>query len=145
MRKYISYILTLLLFLGFSACASQMNQSQKNNLHFYHGPKLPDVFISVETFSADAIEFKIRRAPKFEYLYHTIIDEKEEPIGEGWFPANKMNTEYYLVKIKPKKGNTFQTGKKYRLCVTDQNPEYTARFTNNIQCFIDYEFVLPEK
>ena len=147
MRKYLTFILTILLFIGLSACASQMNtyNQKSENLHFYHGLKHPDSLISVENFSADEIKFKIRRAPEFEYLYHTIIDENEERIAEGWYPAYKINTDHYFVKMEPKKGKIFQSSKKYRLCVTTQNPEYTSRFTNNIQCFIDYEFVLPEK
>ena len=147
MKKYLTFILTILLFLGFSAYASQMNthHQKSENLHFYHGLKHPDSLISVENFSADEIEFKIRRAPEFEYLYHTIIDENETPIAEGWYPAYKINTDHYTVKMKPKKGKIFQSDKKYRLCVTTQNPEYTSRYTSNIQCFVDFEFVLPEK
>lgn len=147
MKKFLLFILIINLFLGISSCASYMDKyyDESDNVRFYHGLKLQDVFISVENFSAEEIEFKIRRGPRLQYLYHTIIDENEERISEGWYPAYKMNTEHYIVRMKPKKGNTFQSGKKYRLCVTPQNPELIYYFTNNIQCFVDYKFVLPEK
>ncbi|MBN2246245.1 MAG: hypothetical protein JW755_10420, partial [Candidatus Aminicenantes bacterium] len=69
MRKYLTFILTIFLSIGLSACASQMENKKSENLHFYHGLKHPDSLISVENFSSDEIEFKIRRAPEFEYLY----------------------------------------------------------------------------
>ena len=42
-------------------------------------------------------------------------------------------------------GKTFQTGKTYRLCTTSQNPELIYYYSNNVQCDVYYEFVLPEK
>ena len=147
MKKFLLFILIISLFLGISSCASYMDKyyDKSDNVRFYHGAKLLDIFISVENFSAEEIEFKIRRGPQVQYLYHTIIDENEERISEGWYPAYKTKTDYYIVRIKPDKGNTFQSGKKYRLCVTTQNPELTYYFTNKVKCFAYYEFVLPEK
>ena len=147
MKKFLLFILIIILFLGISSCTSHMDKynDKSDNVRFYHGLKLQDVFISVENFSAEEIEFKIRRGPQVNYLYHIIIDENEERISEGWYPAYKTRMEHYTVRMKPKKGNTFQSEKKYRLCVTSQNPEFIYYFTNNVKCFIDYEFVLPEK
>jgi hypothetical protein len=117
---------------------------ESNNVRFYHGLKLQDFFISVENFSAEEIEFKIRRGPQVQYLYHTIIDENEERISEGWYPAYKTKTDYYIVRMKPEKGNTFLSGKKYRLCITTENPEFTYYFTNKVKCLAYYEFEFPE-
>ena len=147
MKKFLLFILIIILFLGISSCTSHMDKynDKSDNVRFYHGLKLQDVFISVENFSAEEIEFKIRRGPQINYLYHIIIDENEERISEGWYPAYKTRMEHYTVRMKPKKGNTFQSEKKYRLCVTSQNPELIYYFTNNVKCLIDYEFVLPQK
>ena len=147
MKKFLLFILIIILFLGISSCTSHMDKynDKSDNVRFYHGLKLQDVFISVENFSAEEIEFKIRRGPQINYLYHIIIDENEERISEGWYPAYKTRMEHYTVRMKPKKGNTFQPEKKYRLCVTSQNPELIYYFTNNVKCLIDYEFVLPQK
>ena len=147
MKKFLLFIQIISLFLGISSCASYMDKyyDESNNLHFFHGLKLQDFFISVENFSAEEIEFKIRRGPQVQYLYHTIIDENEERISEGWYPAYKTKSDHYFVRMKPKKGYTFQSGKKYRLCITTENPELTYYSTNNVKCLAYYEFELPEK
>lgn len=147
MKKFLLIILIIILFLGISSCASYMDKynDESDSVRFYHGLKLQDVFISVENFSTEEIEFKIRRGPQEQYLYHTIINENEDRISEGWYPAYKTKTEHYTVRMKPKKGNTFQSGKKYRLCITTQSPELIYYSTNKVKCFADYEFVLPEK
>jgi hypothetical protein len=147
MKEIFLFIPIIILFLGISSCASYMEEynDKDDNVRFYHGQKLQDVFISVENFSAEEIEFKIRRGPQVEYLYHIIVDENDERISEGWYPAYKTKKEHYIVKMKPKEGKTFQSGKTYRLCVTEQNPEFIYYYSKNVQCEVYYEFVFPEK
>ena len=146
MKKSFFTSLILILLVGMINCTSYMDKyyqgSQK--MHFYHGYKLQDRFISVLNFTNEEIEFKIRRGSSQKYLYHVIIDEEEERISEGWFPTYKIKTEHYTVKMKAKKGLSFQTGKKYRLCVGLHNPDLVYYHTNKYKCYVDYEFVLPE-
>ncbi len=82
-----------------------------------------------------------------EYLYHFILDEEEVRVSEGWFPTqlSTAEPEHYTVKMKAKKGLTFQPGKKYRLCVGSENPDAVFHRTNYYKCLIDYEFEIPEK
>lgn len=147
MKKLLFTSLILILLMGMINCTSYMDKyyqgSQK--IHFYHGQKLQDRFISILNFTTEEIEFKIKRGSNQKYLYHIIIDEEEARISEGWFPTFKIKTEHYTVRMKAKKGLSFQPGKKYRLCVGFQNPDLVYYRTSKYECFIDYEFVLPEK
>jgi len=147
MKKLLVSSLILILFMGMIHCASYMDKyyqgSQK--IHFYHGHKLQDRFISILNFTNEEIEFKIRRGSSQKYLYHIVIDEEEDRISEGWFPAYKIKTEHYTVRMKAKKGLSFQPGKKYRLCVGSMNPDLVYYHTNSYKCSVDYEFVLPAK
>lgn len=129
------------------SCASYMDRYHKGSrkIHFYHGQKLQDRFVSVLDFSPKEIEFKIQRGPQAEYLYHVILDEEEVRISEGWFPAYKVRAEHYTIRMKAKKGFSFKPGKKYRLCVGTSNPDLVYYSTNNYKCYVDFEFVLSEK
>lgn len=149
MKKLILYSLIVVFFMGMICCASYMEKSYSGNkkLHFYHGPKLQDMLISIVNLSPEEIEFKIKTAPPGEYLYHFILDEEEARVSEGWFPTQLLTAEpeHYTVRMKAKKGFTFQPGKKYRLCVGSENPDAVYYRTNYYKCFIDYEFIMPEK
>lgn len=149
MKKLILNGLIVIFSLGMIGCVSYMDkyESDSKKIHFYHGPKLQDRFISIINITDEEIEFKIRRAPGGTYLYHVILDEEEERVSEGWFPTQLLTAQpdHYTVRMKAKKGLTFQPGKKYRLCVGSENPESVYYRSNYYQCFIDYEFVIPEK
>ncbi|NIM59318.1 MAG: hypothetical protein GTO16_10300 [Candidatus Aminicenantes bacterium] len=147
MKKLLFPSSILVLLMGMINCTSYMDKYHQGSqkIHFYHGQKLQDRFISILNFTTDEIEFKIKIASSQYYLYHIIIDEEEACISEGWFPTSKIKTEFYTVRMKAKKGLSFQPGKKYRLCVGFQNPDLVYYRTNKYKCFVDYEFVLPEE
>ena len=134
--------------MGMVCCSSYIEKYETDNkkLHYYHGPKLQDEFISVINFSAEEVTFKIKRAPGGQFLYHFILDEEEARVSEGWFPTQLLTDEpeHYTVRMKPKKGFAFQPGKKYRLCVGFENPDAVYYRTSYYKCFIDYEFVISE-
>jgi hypothetical protein len=146
-KKLLFILLIFIIFMGMINCTSYMDKYHqgKKKIHFYHGHKLLDRFISILSSTTEEIEFKIRMRSRQKYLYHLIIDEEEERIAEGWVPAFKVGTEYYTVRMKAKKGLSFQPGKKYRLCVGSTNPDLVYYHTSKYECFIDYEFVLPGK
>jgi hypothetical protein len=126
---------------------TEKSYSGSKKLHFYHGPKLQDILISIVSHTPEEIEFRIKTAPSGEYLYHFILDEEETRVSEGWFPTqlSTAEPEHYTVKMKAKKGLTFKPGKKYRLCVGSENPDAVFYRTNYYKCLIDYEFEIPEK
>lgn len=147
MRKALFIFLILILSMGMIHCVSYMDKYHQGGkkMHFYSGQKLQDRFISILNFTTEEIEFKVRRGFQQEYLYHIIIDEEETRISEGWFPAFKHEAEHYTVRMKAKKGLSFQPGKKYRLCVGSMSPDFVYYRTKNYKCSIDYEFVLSEE
>ena len=144
MKKFLFGSFVFVFLLGMISCTSYMDKYYKGNkkIHFYHGKKHPDVFISIVNISSTEIKFKIARlGGGGVYLYHLILDENEERISEGWFPTRKFENEYYFVTMKMKKGHAFQAGKRYRLCIGGQNPDQVYYRTNKYLCFVDYEFV----
>ncbi len=149
MKKQIFCSLIVILFMGMMCCSSYLDEYDTGNkkLYYYHGPKLQDEFISVINLSSEEVEFKIMRAPGGQFLYHFILDEEEVRVSEGWFPTQLLTDqpEHYTVRMKPNKGFAFQPGKKYRLCVGFENPDAVYYRTSYYKCFIDYEFVIPEK
>ena len=60
MKKLFTLIPIIIIFLGISSCASYMDEynDKDDSVSFYRGLKLQDVFISIENFSAEEIEFK---------------------------------------------------------------------------------------
>ncbi len=147
LKKLLLTSLILILFMGVINCTSYMDKYHQGNqkIHFYHGHKLQDRFISILNFTNEEIEFKIRLESPQKYLYHIIIDEEEERISEGWFSTFKIKTDHYTVRMKAKKGLSFQPGKKYRLCVGFQNPDLVYYRSSKYECYVDYGFVLPEE
>jgi hypothetical protein len=148
MKKHLIYSLILFFAMGLISCTSYMDEYHKGRqkINFTHGIKHKDMFISVEDFTPKEIEFKIRRLRGSQkYLYHIILDEDEERIAEGWYPTLKVGTDYYKVRMKAKKGISFRPGMRYRFCIGGSSPDRVYYRTNNYQCFVDYEFVLPEK
>jgi hypothetical protein len=147
MKKFLVSTFVLVFLLGVTSCSSYMNEyyKGKKKIHFYHGMKHPDAFISIVDISSRDIKFKIARlGGSRRYLYHVILDEDEERISEGWFPTRKIRNDYYFVTMKIKKGYAFQPGKRYRLCIGGQNPDQVYYRTNRYLCYVDYEFVFPE-
>ena len=147
LKRLLFASLILIFFLSMISCTSYMDKYYQGSkkAHFYHGQKLQDRFVSILSYTPEKIEFKIRRGPRSKYFYHITVDEEEERISEGWFPAYKVQGEHYTLKTKAKKGYSFQLGKKYRLCVGFSNPDLVYIYSNNYKCFVDYEFVLPYK
>lgn len=148
MKKLLIYSLALFFFMGLTSCTSYMDEYSKGRkkIHFSHGLKHKDMFISVEDFTPKEVGFKIRRLRGSQkYLYHIILDEDEERIAEGWYRTLKVGTDYYKVRMKAKKAFSFRPGIRYRLCIGSSNPDNVYYFTNNYKCYVDYEFVLPEK
>lgn len=142
MKRLLFNPLILIFFMGMISCTSYMD---KPKVHFTHGSKIPDKFISIVSFSPEEIEFEILVKFIEKHLYHIIIDEDEKRISERWFPTAKDDTGRYAVKLKVKKGFYFQPGRKYRLCIGSQHPDAVYYYTNTYKCYADYEFVLPEK
>ena len=140
MKKLLSYSFILFSFMGMISCASYMDNPK---VDFVHGPSLEDRYISIVNSTPDKVEFRIRMGDRADYLYHVILDEEEERISEGWIWTRFTDAEHYTFKMKPKKGSSFQPGKKYRLCIGLGHPDYYP--TNNYHCRIDYEFMLSEK
>lgn len=147
LKRLLFASLILIFFVCVISCTSYMDRYYQGSkkAHFYHGLKLQDRFVSILSYTQEEIEFKIRRGPLSKYFYHIIVDEEENRISEGWFPAYKIQGEHYTLRMKAKKGCSFQPGKKYRLCVGTSNPDLVYFYSNNYQCFVDYEFVLPDK
>jgi len=148
LKKLLIYTLLLFFVTGLTSCTSYMDEYYKGRqkIHFYHGIKHKDMFISVEDFTPKEIEFKVRRLGGSKtYLYHIILDEEEERISEGWYPTLKVGIEHYTVRMKAKKGYSFQSGNRYRLCIGGSSPDLVYYFNNKYKCYVDYEFVLPKK
>jgi hypothetical protein len=146
MKKLLFSSFLLVFLLGMASCASYMDEYYKGNkkIHFYHGKKHPDAFISIVDISSTEIKFKVARlAGGGIYLYHIVLDEDDERISEGWFPTRRVGNDYYFVTMKMKKRYALQAGKRYRLCIGGQNPDQVYYRTNEYQCYVDYEFVFP--
>jgi hypothetical protein len=147
MKKFLVSTFVFVFLLGMASCSSYMDEyyKGKKKIHFYHGIKHPDVFISIVDNSSTDVKFKIvRLGGSGVYLYHVILDEDEERISEGWFPTRIIENEYYFVTMKIKKGYAFEPGERYSLCIGGQNPDQVYYRSNRYLCYVDYEFVFPE-
>jgi len=119
-------------------CAAE---APKPKLTYYHGQTPPRTYFEVISAASEEILFKIRADFAPNQMYHLILDG-DEPIAEGWYPTNRLDEEFYYLKIRAKKGLAFQPGKTYRLCIGTQSPEVVVRYRNSYKCLVDYEFVL---
>ena len=142
MKKLLSYSFILFFFIWMISCVSYRDNPK---VDFDHGPRLEDRYISIVNSTPDEIEFRIRMGDRADYLYHVVLDEEEDRISEGWIWTRYEDTEHYTFKMKPKKGSSFQPGKRYRLCIgfNSKHPDYYP--TDNYRCQVDYEFTLSEK
>ena len=143
MKNILLKSLVFIFLAGIITCATY---KQSPKMHFMHGKKVPDKFITLIDSTTEEIEFKIRTKFIQNKLYHIILDKKENRLSEGWFSTtNFFGSSYYTVRMKAKKGFNFQPGTMYRLCIGHQNPDLIYKYRSNYQCFVDYEFILPEK
>lgn len=143
MKNILLKTLVLIFLAGIITCATY---KQSPKVHFIHGEKIPDKFITLIDFMPEEIEFQIRAKFIQRKLYHIILDEEETRLSEGWFSTAKFfGTSSYTVRMKAKKGFNFQPGSMYRLCIGEQNPDHIYKYTSNYQCLVYYEFILPEK
>jgi hypothetical protein len=131
-----------LVFLSLASLISCVAEPAKPRLTYYHGQTPPKTYFEVIRSASEEILFKIRADFSPNQMYHLILDG-DEPVAEGWYPTNRMDEEFYYLKIRAKKGMAFQPGKTYRLCIGTQSPEVVARYRNSYKCLVDYEFVLP--
>lgn len=129
----------LVALLGSLSCASPEGKAR---MKFYHGANVPPEFFSLIHASTGEIEIEARVDFRQSHLYHLILDG-DDVVAEGWLPTAKVRGGSYKIKLAPNKGLEFQLGKTYRLCIGDQNPQATARFSDNYRCLADYEFTLP--
>jgi len=141
MIKMRFFTLLPILALGSFACSSADVSSK---MTFYHGQTIPGQFFKVVRSSPQEIEFEIKVDFKQVHMYHLILDENGKPVSEGWQPTTKIGQAYTLV-MKPKAGDLFVEGKKYRLCIGSESPEKVFVTSNNYPCVADYEFVLAKK
>lgn len=127
--------------LWLAACSATYKAEPK--LTYYHGQKVPDMYISIVKASPGEIEFEIR--VKFAVkMYHLVLDG-DEPVAQGWFSTERGGGESYTVKMRPAEGKSFESGRSYRLCIGSQSPEAVQMSSNNYLCQVDYTFVFQIK
>jgi hypothetical protein len=115
----------------------------KAKMTFYHQKNVPAQYIRVVRWSPQEIEFSIRVDFSETHLYHLVLDANE-PVAEGWFPTAKTKGQLYTVTLKVKEGLVFSPGKKYRLCIGNENPEAVLVYRSTYLCLADYEFILAD-
>ena len=144
MKKSLSIFLPLLFVaIGLtSSCSSYKDKKVK----LYTGMQPLKIDISVIDFSSEFVELKIRinerKRLQTKWLYHIIEDDQENFISEGWYPTTIAENASYTIKIKAKKGFSFESGKEYALCIGLRNPEQTIRSSNNYKCEIYQKFTI---
>jgi len=127
--------------LGLFGCAGERT---KPALTYYHGQTPEPAYFEVVRYTPQEIEFKIKVKFGSKYMYHLILEDNE-PLAEGWYVTILDAEDSYRLVIKAKEGVAFEPGKKYRLCIGNESPEYVARYRDSYHCAVDYEFVLPRK
>jgi len=131
----------LILVLFVAACSTYQAQPRMN---YYHGPNVPEGFISVLRASPSEITFEVHVKFPQKQMYHLLL-EGNEPVSEGWHSTVQAGDVKYTVTMKPKKDLAFVPGKTYRLCIGVQNPQAVQMTSSNYQCVADYTFVFKEK
>ena len=124
-----------------AACSTYKANPEMN---YYHGPNIPEVFITVLRASPSEIEFRIKVKFLVKQMYHLVLDGNI-PVAEGWFPTLQGGAEGYTVTMKLKEGLAFEAGKTYRLCIGIQNPQAVQMTSSNYPCVVDFTFVYKEK
>jgi hypothetical protein len=124
-----------------AACSTYKSNPEMN---YYHGPNVPEGFITILRASPAEIEFQIKIEFLQKHMYHLVLDGNT-PLAEGWFPTLRGGAEGYTVTMKPKEGLAFEAGKTYRLCIGTQNPQAVQMTSSNYKCITDYPFVFKEK
>jgi len=124
-----------------AACSTYKAQPQMN---YYHGPNVPEGFISVLRASPAEITFEVRVKFVQKQMYHLVL-EGNQPVAEGWFSTLRAGGERYTVTMRPKEGLTFEIGKTYRLCIGVQNPQAIQMTSSNYRCVADFTFIFKEK
>jgi hypothetical protein len=134
-------LLSTIFVLAAAACSTYKSEPE---LTYYHGPTVPERFISVLRASPAEITFEIRVEFPAKQMYHLVLDGNT-PVAEGWFSTLRIGGESYNITMKPKKGLTYESGKTYRLCIGSQNPEQVQVTSSSYKCLVDYTFVFKEK
>lgn len=138
--KFLKIVLPLTVLL-LAACSFY---EARPKLNYYRGPNVPEGFIKVIRATAAEIEFEIRVEFAERRLYHLVLDGND-PVAEGWYPTTLVGEQCYTVTLKPRKGLRFESGKTYRLCIGQQNPEEVQLTSSNYQCVVDFTFVFEER
>ncbi len=126
------------------AAACSTTYKAKPEMNYYHGPKVPEGFISVLRASPTEITFEVHVKFPQRQMYHLVL-EGNDPVAEGWYSVVQAGDVKYTVTMKPKKDRVFESGKTYRLCIGSQNPQQVQMTSNNYQCIADFTFVFEEK
>jgi hypothetical protein len=129
------------LVLTLAACSTWKANPEMN---YYHGPNVPEGYISILRASPSEITFEIHVKFPDKKMYHLVL-EGNAPVAEGWYTVDQRGDVKYTVTMKPKEGRLFEPGVTYRLCIGRQNPEAIQMTSSNYQCLVDYTFVFENK
>ncbi len=140
MKIRIKTVLCTAVCLGLMTCASPGG----GNLNLSRGQQIPAEFVSIQEFSAASVTIHIRVRFTQESLYHIITDEAGHYISEGWFRTSRDGTGKYTVTMKAKGRLSFETGKRYLLCIGTQHPDQVRLRTNNYPCMANAWFILKD-
>ncbi|MHB8056120.1 MAG: hypothetical protein ACYDH3_12825 [Candidatus Aminicenantales bacterium] len=139
MKKIVTVWAVVFLVGGLAACVS--SQYSSGNMNYYRGQNVPPEYFKVASHTSTEIAFEIRINFSQDRLYHLVLDGNT-PLAEDWILMVKGQNQSYTAVLKAKPGIEFLTGKPYRLCIGEKNPEEVNVYSNNYQCLADYEFTL---
>ncbi len=124
---------------GLAACVTSRYSS--DNMNYFRGQNVPPEFFRVVNHTTTEIKFEIRVNFTQDRLYHLVLDGNT-PLAEDWVLMVTGQNQSYTAVLKAKPGVEFVSGKPYRLCIGDKNPEQVNVYSNNYMCLADYEFTL---